>query len=1532
MPPMKVSCGGGGDRPTAAAYEHCVEHANRIVKSLLHQITEGDAPSVNFGNNVKAHSLVGGDIRSYSRHGSGVRSSLHSNHSSASDSQLTQSDYGNDATSLTEGSDYSARSPFASPKPSYRFPPRPPSSTSQKKFVSEAINPSSYSIGANMMGAIPLADLCSWTLQSSSSGGRSEGENMGTNCSNNNPFLPGALPPPPLSPLESEETPTRDDEQKSIINRESNNPSDNNPTPRVHNGGRAPSFSVNASCDDQGFPIDDESDGDDQPCDIDRMDTLNTGTTSWNHETHTFSFEDKYRENNSDDMEKDASFVPTQEYASSGDNAGSNIGHKRRITMFGSEYARILSLSKHVSPSPTDPSGANITKRPPSAVSNKIMARISSSISGSQRYASSAKESVESDGSVILSLDECSHSVATAAITDVIVTSSCDIPPRGYYRAFQLGEESVKNMVLARKRQQLFLNVKKEPSWDRAAQRPCVTAFVVIYPDRNEFVPPGFSVVRHYQANNSNEGGSKKKEGISTNNNSELGSSASPAANINPSPCGERVYLCYKRSREGNPITGVTCLRPSKGDLIPEGYTVLERTPRNFVADLAAKIEQPLFLAYRQRLENLECLRPWPLVLSVLDSKPNELKAYYSTGGTVVPSDVGRYHIMDRSTHILMSTSSAKSRLNLIQLSREESETAVPAWVSSASAHIPSQISANQNLPNTDSSAEEPGQKDDVSDGGVHLSTSRSSYSESPGSQHSHHSYQSPSQMKSFGHSNDKLHAALDAMHFIPAIECAKTVFQVEDATHSDLQFRVTAITPILTSCYISHGASSLVAVEGLISMLNETNFFAQDVTDEDCNADGIVETRVRLTILDLAIQAVCDVATSSARETHFRACVDFVSDAVRFAGGKLNDRTVGFVLRFYLFVFYFGASIPTKDWPFNKEWLQSKAAILDDFLLSDNTEENIKCGAPQASAIALKEFVSIMLSRVGTGSEKAQHRSLNFAHEDAVSPQSNAHHTLSNHVESTMRTVDVENYTQLAMYQIHRSGGSELLWHDMINSIGAGLFGHEGKSIRGVIHSNIISFAILASFVKICSGKVRMISPMEPVPRDVASKLLSFELLLHFIKMWHVAVSAEDVMYCTEGATLVPVARQNYNPMTYAVRRLVVPTLLSNTSAAIEDCRVYRRILRIITQLWCNSYYRCQMKDDLVVLIEHFMLKVLSLGPQVDTSSVGGSVGESSTPPGDMPSLLHQQLDVLEEIKIWFSSPKKALELCINYENDGMLPPSYCRIMDKMCEALCTLAEQCGAIISEHGRFASINGGHGSLRRPALSSRENGKPNSNVRESAQTMRSKSFDAINAITKSIMECASISSHKEWTSASQVVYPNDDNESFENDTSDGLGLSPQLLTVSSFGDENIVDYWKASIEKRKAPLQSLLLTSSSEIETLSSFRIKHSMSEDSSNQAQMQQHKQETFDVAFELIATKGLKRGIDLLIASRLLTPSPRQISTFLRIHMSSIDSGVLGDYLGEGGVDGADTDFFNLVRFYFARATSFVGMNIEQA
>ena len=328
---------------------------------------------------------------------------------------------------------------------------------------------------------------------------------------------------------------------------------------------------------------------------------------------------DRHLEQNVGDF---AHFKDHQFHKKSTPNKASDTSQQKpRMQMFASEYARILSSTKQ---NYSALASHNRSKLPPTmGVSSKLKAKLSRS---------------DHDAGVGATLEDCPSSVATAAITDLIVTAGSDIPPRGYYRAFSL-EVPEKNIGPTRKRpKRLYVNAKKELNWDRAVQRPCVTAICVIHPDKNEFVPPGFSVVRLY--------GGHHATTVTDSNESAFGSSSTPA-NINPSSSGERVYLCYRRSREGNPITGIKCLKPTRGDIIPVGYTVLERTPRNFVADMYAKsCDHPTFLAYRQRLENLESLRPLPLVLAVLQSRSDvagrkELKAYYCTGGSTVASDVG---------------------------------------------------------------------------------------------------------------------------------------------------------------------------------------------------------------------------------------------------------------------------------------------------------------------------------------------------------------------------------------------------------------------------------------------------------------------------------------------------------------------------------------------------------------------------------------------------------------------------------------------------------------------------------------------------------------------------------------------------------------------------------------------------------------------------------------------------------------------------------------------------------------------------
>ena len=90
-------------------------------------------------------------------------------------------------------------------------------------------------------------------------------------------------------------------------------------------------------------------------------------------------------------------------------------------------------------------------------------------------------------------------------------------------------------------------------------------------------------------------------------------------------------------------------------------------------------------------------------------------------------------------------------------------------------------------------------------------------------------------------------------------------------------------------------------------------------------------------------------------------------------------------------------------------------------------------------------------------------------------------------------------------------------------------------------------------------------------------------------------------------------------------------------------------------------------------------------------------------------------------------------------------------------------------------------------------------------------------------------------------------------------------------------------------------------------------------------------KDDPLRIAFDIAREKNLKKAIEYLIACNVVTLSPPDIASFLRIHRANLKPSSLGSYLGEGGTSKAEIDHWNLIRFSFIRAISFVGMNIEQ-
>ena len=118
-------------------------------------------------------------------------------------------------------------------------------------------------------------------------------------------------------------------------------------------------------------------------------------------------------------------------------------------------------------------------------------------------------------------------------------------------------------------------------------------------------------------------------------------------------------------------------------------------------------------------------------------------------------------------------------------------------------------------------------------------------------------------------------------------------------------------------------------------------------------------------------------------------------------------------------------------------------------------------------------------------------------------------------------------------------------------------------------------------------------------------------------------------------------------------------------------------------------------MKMELGVLIEHFVLRILQLGPQLlrphrlseldDRFPLGPREGPGVSDITD--ALYKQQIDALFEVgKLFSSDPISLIEFFLNYDTDianhieganHLMPGTQWRICEQLCSTLCAITEQ---------------------------------------------------------------------------------------------------------------------------------------------------------------------------------------------------------------------------------------------------------------
>ena len=187
-----------------------------------------------------------------------------------------------------------------------------------------------------------------------------------------------------------------------------------------------------------------------------------------------------------------------------------------------------------------------------------------------------------------------STAILDAPIADICIVSKSEHVPEGYYRINRTPSNKKANLNTGAGGDALFFCIKK--LIDGGDATPVITALVLVYPDRGENIPPGYSVARR----------------------------AGKPCNLNANNSCERVFLGFKRDPVNCPITDIAVfLRSVKdNDQIPPNFMHLERTMKNHEADLNVSTSGSFIgLCYKQELCTVQCLEGFKVSKSQLSRR-----------------------------------------------------------------------------------------------------------------------------------------------------------------------------------------------------------------------------------------------------------------------------------------------------------------------------------------------------------------------------------------------------------------------------------------------------------------------------------------------------------------------------------------------------------------------------------------------------------------------------------------------------------------------------------------------------------------------------------------------------------------------------------------------------------------------------------------------------------------------------------------------------------------------------------------------
>jgi len=202
-----------------------------------------------------------------------------------------------------------------------------------------------------------------------------------------------------------------------------------------------------------------------------------------------------------------------------------------------------------------------------------------------------------------------------APISEICIIHVGEPVPDGFLRLTRTPSHKRANLNAGSGGNHINICIKKDLTGEEAP----VTALTVIFPDNNEFLPPGFLVVRR----------------------------GKHACNLNTGTSAERIFLCYKKDKCGNPITDLQIIYPGKNEECPKGFNIIEKSVTGLPANLnSGSSGGRIFLCFKQNYVRLECLRnnEGPIVPVDTVNSPGKVRTKslqrHSSGSAIADSTI----------------------------------------------------------------------------------------------------------------------------------------------------------------------------------------------------------------------------------------------------------------------------------------------------------------------------------------------------------------------------------------------------------------------------------------------------------------------------------------------------------------------------------------------------------------------------------------------------------------------------------------------------------------------------------------------------------------------------------------------------------------------------------------------------------------------------------------------------------------------------------------------------------------------------